>query len=210
MQNEIDFIDEIAGSKRMTLHGIAEVTGAAYSTIAAYAQKAGWTKNGKETLLNEKQTALILEAMKNASNNQYNLPSRSEGIETSLTPALKAAKIKNEAASMSIQERIKLSFDLQANIIMELSKENTDLKQFKDNTKAITAARHSKQDLWARFVKAIQKYGYEKEKHYNALYVRAYKELQNKHPKMRIQNKADIIGNTDLLCEALEIAQGWE
>lgn len=43
---------------------VADATGAAYSTIAAYAQKAGWTQNGKQTLLNEAQVTMILETMK--------------------------------------------------------------------------------------------------------------------------------------------------
>lgn len=53
-----------SNDKRVTLREIAEITGAAYSTVAGYAQKAGWTKNGVETLLDEKQTAIIVEAMK--------------------------------------------------------------------------------------------------------------------------------------------------
>jgi len=50
--------------KRMTVREIADATGAAYRTVADYARKAGWTKNGKQTLLDEKQVALIVEAMK--------------------------------------------------------------------------------------------------------------------------------------------------
>jgi len=50
--------------KRMTLQEIANVTGAAYSTVASYAQRAGWTQNGVQTLLNEKQATIIIEAMK--------------------------------------------------------------------------------------------------------------------------------------------------
>ena len=44
--------------RRMTLKEIAEKTGAAYSTVAAYAQKAGWTENGKQTLLDEREVGL--------------------------------------------------------------------------------------------------------------------------------------------------------
>jgi len=40
----------------MTLKEVAEATGAAYRTVAAYAQKAGWTENGKETLLTERRS----------------------------------------------------------------------------------------------------------------------------------------------------------
>jgi hypothetical protein len=52
-------MNELVNSKTMTLKEVSEVTGAAYSTVAAYAQKAGWTANGKQTLLNETQVTLI-------------------------------------------------------------------------------------------------------------------------------------------------------
>jgi hypothetical protein len=77
------------GDKRMTLRQVAQATGAAYSTVAAYAQKAGWTRNGKATLLDDKQTTIILEAMKQANSNQHDLPRSLEGTETALSPALK-------------------------------------------------------------------------------------------------------------------------
>ena len=73
----------------MTLKEIAEITGAAHSTVAAYAQKAGWTENGKQTLLDERQVTIILEAMKQATINQSDLPSRLEGIETSHSRVLR-------------------------------------------------------------------------------------------------------------------------
>jgi phage antirepressor YoqD-like protein len=84
MMNELT----VSGDKRMTLKEVAEITGAAYSTIAAYAQKAGWTENGKQTLLDERQTTILLEALKQGNNNQYNLPSSLEGIETSQSRVL--------------------------------------------------------------------------------------------------------------------------
>jgi hypothetical protein len=77
------------GDKRMTLRQVAQATGAAYSTVAAYAQKAGWTRNGKVTLLDEKQTTIILEAMKQANSNQHSLPSSLEGIDTAKSRALR-------------------------------------------------------------------------------------------------------------------------
>ena len=82
-------MDELTrqGDGRMTLRQIADVTGAAYSTVAAYAQKAGWTKNGKATLLDDRQTTIIVEAMKQANSNQHDLPRSLEGTETALTPA---------------------------------------------------------------------------------------------------------------------------
>ena len=77
------------GDKRMTLREVAEITGVAYSTVAAYAKKAGWTQNGKQTLLDEKQVTIILEAMKCGNNNQHNLTSSIEGINTTQSRALR-------------------------------------------------------------------------------------------------------------------------
>ncbi|MDR1100387.1 MAG: hypothetical protein LBL28_07905 [Treponema sp.] len=54
----------IQGDKRMTLRQVAQATGASYSTVVAYAKKAGWTENGKLTLLTEEQVTMILEAIK--------------------------------------------------------------------------------------------------------------------------------------------------
>jgi len=80
----------------MTLKEVAEATGAAYSTVAAYAQKAGWTVNGKQTLLDERQVTLIVEAMKQAHNGGRkgsgggaNLANNLEGVNTSKSRALR-------------------------------------------------------------------------------------------------------------------------
>jgi hypothetical protein len=77
------------GDRRITLKEVADVTGAAYRTVAAYAQKAGWTENGKLTLLNEEQVTVILEAMKRTKNNQYDLASSLQGIDTTKSRALR-------------------------------------------------------------------------------------------------------------------------
>jgi hypothetical protein len=82
--------------KLVTLQQIASMTGAAYSTVASYAQKAGWTVNGKQTLLDEDQVTLILEAMKQANNNQHDLPSSLQGTETSKSRALRLKILKDE------------------------------------------------------------------------------------------------------------------
>ncbi|GHU27246.1 hypothetical protein FACS1894164_19310 [Spirochaetia bacterium] len=73
----------------VTLESVANMTGAAYSTVASYAQKAGWTKDGKQTLLDENQVTIILEAMKRAKKNQHDLPSSVEAIHTSKSRALR-------------------------------------------------------------------------------------------------------------------------
>lgn len=77
------------GYKRMTLMQVAEATGASYSTVAAYARKAGWTENGKRTLLTEEQATIVLEAMKRGNNNQHDLPSSLQGIDTAKSRALR-------------------------------------------------------------------------------------------------------------------------
>ena len=81
----------VPGDRRMTLKEVAETTGAAYSTVAAYVQKAGWTENGKQTLLDERQVTVILEAMKApvSSGHKSNLLFELEGVETSQSRVLR-------------------------------------------------------------------------------------------------------------------------
>jgi phage antirepressor YoqD-like protein len=88
-----------ANEKRVTLREIAGITGAAYRTVAAYAQRAGWTQNGVETLLDEKQTTIIIEAMKAAHPGNepgQHLASDLQGIETGQSRALRIAKLNAE------------------------------------------------------------------------------------------------------------------
>jgi phage antirepressor YoqD-like protein len=75
----------------MTVREVAEVTGAAYSTVAGYAQKAGWTENGRQTLLTENQVTLIVEAMRQqtSSGAKSNLLFQMEGVETTKSRALR-------------------------------------------------------------------------------------------------------------------------
>jgi phage antirepressor YoqD-like protein/predicted DNA-binding transcriptional regulator AlpA len=77
-------MNELTQGKAMTLKEVSEITGAAYSTIAAYAQKAGWTENGRQTLLNEQQVTIILEAMKatNGQGQSQTFQDNLEGVET--------------------------------------------------------------------------------------------------------------------------------
>jgi DNA-binding CsgD family transcriptional regulator len=77
--------------KRMSLQEIATATGTSYRTVAAYAHKAGWTQNGKKTVLTEKQVTVILEAIKRlvSSGRKSNLAFEMQDTETSLPPALK-------------------------------------------------------------------------------------------------------------------------
>ena len=91
--------------KRMTLKEVAEAIGAAYSTVVAYAKNMGWTRNGKQTLLDERQVTLIVEAMKQAVNNQSNLPSRLEGVETSQSLDLQLALAERQAKDIERQAK---------------------------------------------------------------------------------------------------------
>jgi hypothetical protein len=103
-----------ARGKQMTLRQIAEATGAAYSTVAAYAQKAGWTANGKQTVLDEKQATVIIEAIKRANNNQHDLPRSLEGVETALTPALKLEMLYRQIEEIKKAEYEKLRLEKEA------------------------------------------------------------------------------------------------
>ena len=84
--------------RRMTLKEISEKTGAAYRTVADYARKAGWTNNGRRTLLDERQVTLILEAMKApvSSGHKSNLAVQLQGIETSQSRVLKLQTLQRQ------------------------------------------------------------------------------------------------------------------
>jgi hypothetical protein len=85
-----DFLVE-RNDMRITIREAAKAIGVAYSTVAAYAQKAGWTENGKLTLLTKEQVTVILEAMKipKASGRKNNLLFQTEGISTTKSRALR-------------------------------------------------------------------------------------------------------------------------
>jgi hypothetical protein len=88
----------INGDSRMTRRQVAEATGAAYSTVAAYAQKAGWTRNGKITLLDDEQVTLIVEAMKTAKSSgaKSNLAFQMQGVETGKSRLLRMKILQEE------------------------------------------------------------------------------------------------------------------
>ena len=110
----------VSGDRRMTLKEVAETIGAAYSTVAAYAQKAGWTENGKQTLLNEKQVAIILEAMKTketggafhrdeAGSTFHNVI---EGIETAQSRAIRIAVLSQRQKEIDRQIQAELESEI--------------------------------------------------------------------------------------------------
>ena len=109
--------------RRVTLKEIAEKTGAAYRTVADYAQRAGWTENGKQTLLDERQVTLILEAMKSpvSSGTKSNLAAQMQGTETGQSRVLKLRLLQRqmrdiyEAEIADLKaENVKLADDLQS------------------------------------------------------------------------------------------------
>ena len=102
------------GDKRMTLKEIAEKTGASYRTVADYAQRAGWTENGKQTLLNEKQVTVILEAMKQAHHNQTKdtLQAALQGIETAQSRAVRIAVLSQQQKEIDRQIQAELEAEI--------------------------------------------------------------------------------------------------
>jgi ribosomal protein S13 len=79
------------GDQRITLREFSKITGVSYRTAAAYAQKAGWTRNGKPTLLTEEQVTVLVEAIKSpiSSGTKANLASQTQGIDTAKSRALR-------------------------------------------------------------------------------------------------------------------------
>jgi hypothetical protein len=109
--------EETRNDKRMTLRQVATTTGAAYNTVCGYAQRAGWTENGKKTLLDEKQVTVILEAMKQGhaggpNNAAGTLQTSLEGIETTQSRAVRIAILAQK--QQEIERQIKA--EMQAEI----------------------------------------------------------------------------------------------
>ena len=106
---------KLRNDKRVTLQQIAYITGAAYSTVASYAQRAGWTQNGVQTLLDEKQTAIIIEAMKATGGQGQNLTFQEnlEGVETSESRAVRMAVL--------AEKRIELERKFNAELAAEIA-----------------------------------------------------------------------------------------
>jgi len=118
------------GDRRMTLKEVAEATGASYSTVAAYAQRAGWTQNGKITLLNEAQVTVILEAMKaketgagfHKKETGSTFHNVIEGVETAHSRAVRIAVLTQKQREIDQQ----IQAELQAEIV-ELRAKNKSL-----------------------------------------------------------------------------------
>jgi phage antirepressor YoqD-like protein len=117
-------MNELATGKTITLKEVAEATGAAYSTIAAYAQKAGWTENGKQTLLDERQVTIILEAMKatGGQGQSVTFQENLEGIETAQSRAVRIAVLSKRQQEIDRQ----IQAELEAEIAELKAKAETD------------------------------------------------------------------------------------
>jgi hypothetical protein len=102
------------GDNRMTLRQVADSIGASYRTVVSYAQKAGWTENGKLTLLTEEQVTVILEAMKRNKNNQHDLASSLQGIDTSKSRVLRIDLLHRQIEAEMQSEIDELKRDLAA------------------------------------------------------------------------------------------------
>jgi hypothetical protein len=75
---------------KKTLKEVVEITGAAYRTVARYAQEAGWSQNKKTIYLDEEQFARIVEAVKRRSI-KYILHKSGKETAAPVTPPHKAA-----------------------------------------------------------------------------------------------------------------------
>jgi phage antirepressor YoqD-like protein len=107
----------VNGDNRMTVKEVAEAIGAAYSTVAAYAQKAGWTENGKQTFLDEKQAAIIVEAMKQGhaggpNNAAGTLQTSLEGVETAQSRAVRIAALARRQQEIDRQIQAELEAEI--------------------------------------------------------------------------------------------------
>ena len=105
---------KIRNDKRVTLSEIAIITGAAYSTVAAYAQRAGWTQNGVQTFLNETQATLIIEAMKSTGGQGQSLTLQEnlEGVETKESRAVRMAVLAERRIELERQFNAELEAEL--------------------------------------------------------------------------------------------------
>jgi phage antirepressor YoqD-like protein len=129
------------GQMGYTLQDISSITSAAYSTVAAYAQKAGWTQNGEKTVLSPTQANLIIEAMKIAQHNQTKdtFQAGLEGIEGQQSRAIRIARqtMLIENAHKVIEAELQAEIDAQKQIIVELKPKAAFFDQVADSRDAL-------------------------------------------------------------------------
>jgi DNA-binding transcriptional MerR regulator len=143
--------------KTMTLKEVAKATGAAYRTIADYAQKAAWTQNGKTTHLTETQVTVILEAMKSKETggtfhrrgNSETLHNVTQGINTSQSRALRIAVLAQQQHAIDLQIQAEMQGE-----INELKTENRSLASSLQGTKNLLAERETGLSMIQRIAEA--------------------------------------------------------
>lgn len=120
-------------------------------------------KNGNTTFFNEKEVAILIDKIQNNNSNQYNLNSTSKAVNTTATSDLMVAKQYNNFSQLSIQEKIKFSFQCQADIIkelneknIELTNENKDLKDWKTEKLYIENEKYNSKELRTKINRVIR------------------------------------------------------
>jgi hypothetical protein len=112
-------MNNLAKERVYTLKELAQQLGCAYSTVAGYASKFGWTESGKVTYLNENQATAILEAMKSpvSSGTKNNLTAQLEGTETSKSKEFKLAMLYKQTAELEKELRLEAEAKLHNEVV---------------------------------------------------------------------------------------------
>jgi hypothetical protein len=148
---------EMNDGKRMTVKEVAGITGAAARTVAAYAQKAGWTQNGVQTLLDENQITLIAEAMKaretggafHKKENGGTLHNLMQGFNTSKSRAIRMAVLAKKQQDLALAMQAELEAE-----IAELKTENKALKGSLSSTQRLLDSRTAGLEMIQRIAEA--------------------------------------------------------
>lgn len=128
-------------------------------------------KHGKATYFNEMETTIIIDYMKNnvSHNRSVELNSTVSTTTTNKENQLKMYKISEDTKAMKIEDRIQLSFKLQADIIKDLNecnvnltKENNELKEWKTEKLYVENERQNKEILSNKINKLIRKIAIER------------------------------------------------
>lgn len=116
-------------------------------------------KNGVATYWNEEEATVILNEFKNgnkSNNRSFELNSKVNSTTTGKENELIMYKINEESKQLDLQEQIKLSFQLQANIIQQLNKENEELKNWKTEKLYIENEKYQSKELRTKINKRIR------------------------------------------------------
>jgi uncharacterized coiled-coil DUF342 family protein len=157
-----------------TLPEIARITGAKYSTVAAYAKKAGWTKNGKMTILSEGQVSIIVEAMKKpvSSGTKSNLLSQLEGVETTHSRALRINMLHRqiEAEMQTEIKELKVENKQLENKVETLTEELDQAKEWLSIKRVMKLNNMTSKFSWKQLKDESEEMGHEVKKTFDANY----------------------------------------